>query len=138
MKQNMTITTLHEAIFFNILTWLPAQYLYDSLRYVCSSWASIINNPHFVETLLSRSKFGLMVQKFVSTYGAHFLELESNGVIRISQTWANSQYPGLVLDCSGGLSLLCDIAGSGCYVANFVTKKAVEIPSLPSKPYSIP
>lgn len=74
---------LFEEIFFNILTWLPAKYLYDCMRYVCNSWTTIISDLQFVEAHLEQSKLGLFVQDSVAPYGSRFLEIKDDGAIKV-------------------------------------------------------
>ncbi|KAK1351281.1 hypothetical protein POM88_054500 [Heracleum sosnowskyi] len=45
-------------IWFEILSWLPATLLYYIMSGVCKTWATMIRQPHFVQTNLHRSKSG--------------------------------------------------------------------------------
>ena len=40
---------LPEEIIFYILVWLPADILYNSMRYVCQQWYRIIRDPLFIK-----------------------------------------------------------------------------------------
>ncbi|MED6130929.1 hypothetical protein PIB30_005217 [Stylosanthes scabra] len=129
-QQNVasTVCLTEDIIFFNILTRLPATFLFKSARLVCKAWAAIICKTQFVDAHLRHAKSGVFLQSTRPTYGARFLAFKDNGAYEV--THLNSKYPGRILNSCDGLSLFLQYSTGALHVSNPVTNQEERIPYL--------
>ncbi|KAH7841085.1 hypothetical protein Vadar_025393 [Vaccinium darrowii] len=121
------ILSLPKEIMVNILILLPADVLYDIMRYLCFQWYKIICDPVFIKAHLRRSSAaGLFIQYEKAPYNSFYVDtgMRDCKVMRINfqiscQVWASCD--GLVL-----ISDRCD--RSILYIANPITKQQVTLP----------
>ncbi|GFY98608.1 heat shock cognate protein 70-1 [Actinidia rufa] len=115
---------LPEEIIFYILVWLPADILYNSMRYVCQQWYRIIRDPLFIKEHLLRSTAGLLIERCFNR--VRFAKLVEKDAMVIE---LNIPYPNKVLATCDGLILFEYGLGSRkLHAANPLTKQRVPIP----------
>ncbi|KAI9127009.1 hypothetical protein K1719_001568 [Acacia pycnantha] len=127
-QSNNSSGCLPEDVMFNILTRLQAEWLHNSARFTCKSWAAMICRSDFVEAHLLRAKAGIFLQSTRPPYGAHFLEVKDNGEYGI--TALSPQFPGQYLNSCDGLILLSQKATGDLHVVNPVTLQTLNVPKL--------
>ncbi|KAL1329523.1 hypothetical protein HN51_046646 [Arachis hypogaea] len=129
-QQNVasTVCLTEDIIFFNILTRLPATFLFSSARLVCKAWAAIICKTQFVDAHLRHAKSGVFLQSTRPTYGARFLEFKDNGAYQVTRL--SSKYPGRILNSCDGLSLFLQYSTGALHVSNPVTNQEERVPYL--------
>ncbi|GFP97243.1 F-box protein at5g49610 [Phtheirospermum japonicum] len=114
-----------DILFFNILTRLPAQDIYNAPRVVCRKWYQMIHTHNFVYAHLHHSPCELLIQSF-SDYTVTFMGM-TRGQIEISKFSFNSSYRiwsscnGLVLEPNFGDNY--DLS-----ITNLVTKQHFVLP----------
>ena len=128
-NKKSSIPFLPEEIISRILIWLPADILYNSMRYVCRQWYNIINGPLFAEEHLRCSTVGLFSQHIVPP---HIAQLTVLGKMNATVTEMSFPFPNRVLVTCDGLVLFTDKHNRTIYVANPLTKQRVTIPSFTS------
>lgn len=117
---------LHHDIWFEILSWLSASYLYNIVSRVCHTWATIIHNPYFVDMHLSRSRTGLFIQDIIKhTPPPHTLELIDG--FAIGSLITSNNFPGLMHSSYQGVSLFCYSDRGTFYVINPVTMQFAQL-----------
>lgn len=124
-KKRTNTPSLPEEIIFYILVWLPADILYNSMRYVCRQWYKIIRDPLFVKEHLLRSTTGLLIQEHFS-FAAQFGKF---GEMNTTETKVNFNFPNLLSATCDGLVLFKDgYDEKEVYAANPLTKQRVAAP----------
>ncbi|KAG5535120.1 hypothetical protein RHGRI_023040 [Rhododendron griersonianum] len=124
-KKRTNTPSLPEEIIFYILVWLPADILYNSMRYVCRQWYKIIRDPLFVKEHLLRSTTGLLIQENFSC-AAQFGKF---GEMNTTETKVNFNFPNVLLATCDGLVLFKDgYDDKEVYAANPLTKQRVAAP----------
>ncbi|KAF5951240.1 hypothetical protein HYC85_009184 [Camellia sinensis] len=123
-KKKSSIPSLPDEIIFCILAWLPADILYNSIRYVCRQWYNIINDPIFIKEQLLRCTTGLFIQQKRTPYRAQFVDF---GKMNVALTEVNVPFPNTVLATCDGLVLFRDKQDT-LHVANPLTKQSLIVP----------
>ncbi|KAG5538911.1 hypothetical protein RHGRI_019454 [Rhododendron griersonianum] len=138
-KKRSIILSLPVEIIFNILVWIPADILYNSMRYVCRQWYNIVCDPVFIQEQLIHSSVGLIVDNNGSVRAQYFEVGNMNATRSIELGYPfrcqiDATCDGLVLFTEGqnrmvhGNHVTNDQA---VCVANPLTKQKVTLPPPP-------
>ncbi|KAH7862125.1 hypothetical protein Vadar_000359 [Vaccinium darrowii] len=124
-KKKSIIPSLPVEIIFSVLVWIPADILYNSMRYVCRQWYNIIRDPVFVKEQLIRSSVGLFVK-----WRTHrqFVEV---GKMKATMTELGFPFSSPLTATCDGLVLLVNppfTYGEVAFVANPLTKQMLKLP----------
>ncbi|KAG5523619.1 hypothetical protein RHGRI_035424 [Rhododendron griersonianum] len=75
------IISLPKELMFNILVLLPADVLYNVMRYLCFQWCKIIHEPVFIKAhLLRSSAAGLFIQYRSAPHNAYYVDTGTRDV----------------------------------------------------------
>ncbi|XP_059623283.1 uncharacterized protein LOC132266428 isoform X2 [Cornus florida] len=118
-----------EEIIFNILLCLPAEVLYNVMRYVCREWYNVINAPGFINSHLQKLTDDSLIIRSCKSANAWFVAIHNcNTQIRRLRSEFCGGFPRRVLcSCDGLLFLSCDDR-KNLYVGNPITKQLLTLP----------
>ncbi|KAL3516910.1 hypothetical protein ACH5RR_023812 [Cinchona calisaya] len=103
VKENLNfLPFLPLDIIFNILILLPAGFLFNSVRYVCKAWASIIRDPAFIKEHLFKSNVRLLIQEYTIPSRGLYLDIQCG---KFSVMNLRRCCPGKPIDSCMGLCL---------------------------------
>ncbi|XP_054776548.1 uncharacterized protein LOC129285028 [Prosopis cineraria] len=136
IQNNKSSGSLPEDVMFNILTRLPADWLHNSARFTCKSWAAMIHRSDFIQTHLLRAKPGIFLQSTRHPYGAHFLEVKDNGEYGV--TALRLRFPGRYLNSCDGLILFSQKDTVELHIVNPVTMQTLNVPKVLSSNLDCP
>ena len=122
---------LSEDLVIDILSWVSLKSLLTSARYVCKSWATIINSSNFAIQQCTHSKPGLLVENM--SMGYYFLDIKDdlNGHFERIDLGTCSGMGNLRSTCDGIL-LFWDFPKQ-IFVMNPILKCHLRVPPLPSQ-----
>ncbi|XP_058745514.1 uncharacterized protein LOC131618270 [Vicia villosa] len=125
---------LPEDLMFRIFTLVPLNFLLNSVRYVCKSWAAAISNSRFIEACQLfhvRSKPGLYIENRKSRNRSYFLEFKDdvNGQFERTDLGTPKKMGHLIATCDGILLLLNTF--KQVFVVNPILKCWLRIPRFP-------
>lgn len=135
LQKNGDIECLPRDILFKIFTLIPAKYLHNSIRLVCKSWRTIIQDPHFINAHLdyySKSKSNLIFQaKDRDSRKSNMISLKINrGSLETASLLCRSRNfdegPTIKASCNG---LVLIRFGCDLFIANPITKWSSKLPS---------
>ncbi|XP_071930381.1 uncharacterized protein [Coffea arabica] len=125
-QKRSSIPYLSPEIIFNILVYLPADILYNVVRYVCREWYKIISSPTFVDAHLQKVDRGILIRQSYPEYYIHHVEMVKRDLEVIELD--SSALPIYSMSSCNGLVLMGKSEKENRYVANLVTKEVVIIP----------
>ncbi|KAK7359572.1 hypothetical protein VNO77_01533 [Canavalia gladiata] len=113
-----------------ILKSLPAQFLHNSGRFVCKTWAEILSLPCFKKSHLLHSQCGFLIQDGNGQCKVQSIDARD---WELKETQLNFNFPGKIRGSSDGVLLINKSASvMDLYVANPVTMQVLKLPTLPS------
>ncbi|XP_058745315.1 uncharacterized protein LOC131618063 [Vicia villosa] len=125
---------LPQDLIFDILTFVSANCLINSARYVCKTWAAIITSFGYSKAheRRARSKYGLYVESFMSEFGSYSLEFKDdlNGEFERTELRIPRRMGKILCSCDGIL-LLSDHCFRQVFVVNPILKCWLRIPPFP-------
>lgn len=135
-SKNRNIPLLPEEIIFSILVWLPADILYNVMRFVCRNWYNTICDPVFIKEHLSRSVFGLVIQHWLPPFTTFSIQLEKAEEEVVTRK-LNCSFPHTYAACCDGLLLISDptFTTFEYHVVNPITKQQVTLEPVPASLY---
>ena len=130
-RTKVKMHSLPEELMINILVLLPADVLYNTVRYVSFHWYKIIHDPFFIKAHLLRANAGLFIKYIFPSYNTYYVDMSTKDV---TVTEINShEFSGKVWESCDGLLLFSDPEDEGkLRVINPITKQWVALPPFPS------
>ncbi|XP_059623284.1 uncharacterized protein LOC132266429 isoform X1 [Cornus florida] len=120
-----------EEIIFNILLWLPAEVLYNVMRYVCRGWYNVINAPGFINSHLQKLTDDSLIIRSCKSAISWFVGIHtSNTQIRQLRPEFGGGFPRRMLCSCDGLLFLCCDDHKNFYVGNPITKQLLTLPPI--------
>ncbi|XWS67191.1 hypothetical protein CRYUN_Cryun05aG0266500 [Craigia yunnanensis] len=135
-----TLPELPEHIFIEILAKIPPKFLYETFRYVCKAWYTLICNSEFIDKNALHHKHGILIQVPKWPYRldnkrfkTSFLQMDEKE-LDFNLTNFGPSRMGLIRSSCNGLILVSEPREktSVLCVKNFLTGSALTLPSCPS------
>ena len=130
IRRRPSIPYLSPEIIFNILVYLPADILYNVMRYVCREWYNIISSPTFIDAHLLKVDRGMLIKQILPDCNIHYVKMVKNDLPEIIEV-DSSHLPKYGTSSCNGLVLMAKSQDGNRYVANLVTKE-VTLPTPPA------
>ncbi|XP_027122450.2 uncharacterized protein [Coffea arabica] len=127
IRRRPSIPYLSPEIIFNILVYLPADILYNVMRYVCREWYNIISSPTFIDAHLLKVDRGMLIKQIYPDCNIHYVKMVKHDLPEIIEV-ASSHLPRYGISSCNGLVLMAKSQEENRYVANLVTKEVVTLP----------
>ncbi|XP_027069805.1 putative F-box protein At3g52320 [Coffea arabica] len=135
-KKVLCMPRLPQEIVFNILLCLPADILYNVMRYVCREWYNVIRDPVFANAHVLKSDRGSLIWTGPNRLGVPYVELmKPRDLIEMTRV-RFPDFGGMLVSSCNGLVCYTTVKRSYYhYIANPVTKEIVRIPTASEVPW---